>query len=472
MNNLTVLVIEDGKIDFLVLKNHLESLNEWKVKVLSAETFEKAHEQIKSIDIDICLLSYYISGETADEFLNDIILVREYIPVILISSNLIEEANKFVLNDKVDDYLSKSSISKELLTRSIRYCLSKNSSKQKVLASEQKYFNLFNNSLEAIFTADENFKITRSNLSFKKMMEVNADEEFDFRKLFPENDYEQYFTSLSSTSKQNTKRTKLINSKGEVLQVYLVISRILNRIDDDYYQVVIHDITDLERAEQRLHENEKTLLIQRMARIIGHEVRNPLTNVILATEELKQDFSTDEDAMLMLDLIHRNSSRISSLIDKFLKNTKNADINLQETVIEDIIYKAFENCKDRIVLKQVTYQLTGLNNKTIIPADSDKLEIVFTNIIINALEALEKTINPKLEIKFTHKPNSPILYISDNGSGMNNHVKLNLFNPFYSNKQGGLGLGMSNAKNILDEHKAKITVESEEGKGTIFKIVF
>lgn len=254
------------------------------------------------------------------------------------------------------------------------------------------------------------------------------------------------------------------------MEVYIAISKILSGIDKASYQVVIDDITELELARTKLYESEKKSLIQRMARVIGHEVRNPLTNIVLATEEMKDDFNKNEDALLMLNMIHRNASRISDLIDNFLDNTKSSEAIRKKVNIETVIKNAVNHCIDRILLKEIEYTLKELTNNTEVTIDPDSIQVVLTNIIINAAEALDSIEDPKLSISLKNNERYVEITIKDNGIGMTEETINNIFQPFYSSKSGGLGLGMANSKNILDEHAARITVESELNIGTAIKI--
>lgn len=471
-DDLRILVIEDGESDFLFLKKHLENLDAWNVEVVWGESFEVARHTLVSSSIDLCFIDYSVANETADEFLNEIRYFGEYVPIVLISGRGFNELHEIALRFELDNFICKLNLTKELLSLVIQNGISANQKRIEARTIEQKYNNFFNNSLEAIFTADKNYQIIDANLSFKELIKLEQDAGFDFRTLFVEDNYSDFLTSISAQSERKTQRTQLKNCAGELLEVYIAITRIYSDSEETHFQGVIHDISELQKAQNKLYESEKSHLIQRMARIIGHEVRNPLTNIVLATEELKQDLIDNEDAGLMLDMIHRNSSRISSLIDHFLNNSATEELNTENVVLEQLIHQSFEQCKDRIHLKQIACELKGLDEETMIKVDPEKIKIVFTNIMINATEALEQTEKPELNIAMSKEPHHVTVSISDNGMGMSDEVIKNLFSPFYSNKQGGLGLGMTNAKNILDEHDAEITVSSKIGIGTCFRIVF
>lgn len=472
MGELDVLIVEDRESDFIFLQNSLNAIENWTINVLSAESFSEAKKIMASENIDIILLDYYIENSKADNFILDIQHFREYVPVVLVNGRQNDTIKMSNFHLSVDDYIHMDDITTPLLSRILKYCVTNNRERLIAKTQKEKYNNLFHNSIEAIFTADENYNVLNANASFKKMVQNDLSSKLDFRELFIDDDYDNHFTALSVASEKEIKRTKLKRSDGKVLQVYLTISRILSETDLASFQVVIHDITELEELQNKMHESDKTKLIQRMARIIGHEVRNPLTNILLATEEMKHDYADNEDTIMMLDMIHRNSKRISALIDNFLNNTRTSEIKKEKVILEQILNNSFNHCKDRIVLKNIDFDFKQKNTKTEMYLDAEKIQIVFTNIIINATEALEGIDNPKLTINIINNPTSVNVKISDNGVGMTEEVQQNLFSPFYSNKQGGLGLGMANSKNMLMAHNAQINFNSQVGTGTTFNIEF
>ncbi|WP_066757202.1 ATP-binding response regulator [Crocinitomix algicola] len=469
---ITILIVEDGKSDLLYLKAHLLQLDDWQVKVVEADSFEMGRSIVLSQSIDLCFLDYFVGEHTVEDFLKDLNYVKDFVPVILISGQDEGVLKDIAARFDLDDYLKKEDINQSILSRAIRYSLQMNTFKIQSRNEREKYHNLIHNSLEAVFTADENHQILMANQSFRDLIGIKEEGNLDFRSLFVDENYKNFFSALSGVNMRNINRTKLRNFNGEILEVYIAISRILDAKDNADFQVVIHDVTELEKVREKLYANEKISLIQRMARIIGHEVRNPLTNIVLATEEMKDDLKSNSDAMVMLGVVHRNALRISALIDKFLNNTLDPDFQFTNQSLKKIIQNAYEHCKDRILLKGIDCTLKIDDHEHHLRLDQEKIQVVFTNIIINATEALETTENPKLVIAVSEDDNFVNVEITDNGIGMNNEIIDQLFEPFYTSKQGGLGLGMANSKNILEEHGAKIKVQSKVNHGTKFTIQF
>ena len=214
---------------------------------------------------------------------------------------------------------------------------------------------------------------------------------------------------------------------------------------------------------------EKFVSTGRIARTIAHEVRNPLTNINLAAEQLRESNPPTEENILLLDMVHRNGLRINHLISDLLNATRFSELTYVSTSLNNLIDEALKLASDRINLKNIHIEKHYAQDICNITIDEEKLKIAFLNIIVNALEAMEPQ---KGILKITtenHKEICKIIF-EDNGMGMDEEIVSKLFEPFYTSKEKGNGLGLTNTQNIILNHKGKIAVESIPGKGSIFTV--
>jgi signal transduction histidine kinase len=216
---------------------------------------------------------------------------------------------------------------------------------------------------------------------------------------------------------------------------------------------------------------EKFAATGRIARTIAHEVRNPLTNINLATEHLRSDIKAGSETDILFDMVARNSNRINELINDLLNSTKAAHLTFIKININDILDQSLSFAQDRIDLKEIKVIKNYEDNLCDILADVEKINIAFLNIIVNAVEAMESK-KGILTLITENKNNHCIVHISDNGKGMDKESLLKIFEPYYTTKEKGNGLGLTNTQNIVLSHHANIYAESEEGKGTSFTITF
>ena len=230
------------------------------------------------------------------------------------------------------------------------------------------------------------------------------------------------------------------------------------------------DLAEANREIRQLRNIEKFASTGRIARTIAHEVRNPLTNINLASEQLKESVPETEETQMLLDMVKRNSLRINQLISNLLNATKFSELTYEATSINDLIDSALELADDRINLKHIDIKKSYAPNICDIAVDEEKMKIAFLNIIVNAIEAMKSEQGVLKIITETEGSKCKIIF-EDNGIGMSEETLSKLFEPFFTNKDGGNGLGLTNTQNIILNHKGKIEVESIEGKGTTFIIL-
>jgi signal transduction histidine kinase len=235
-------------------------------------------------------------------------------------------------------------------------------------------------------------------------------------------------------------------------------------------------IEELDAANKELiqmRRTEKFAATGRIARTIAHEVRNPLTNIDLAVSQLKSEtVDLDDNSAILFDMVNRNSKRINQLITELLNTTRFVELNFQKVSINKLLDDTLKLAEDRILLHHIYiekkyYVDAGCD----ILVDTEKIKIAFLNIIVNAIEAMENN-GGVLKITTKDEPGKCVIEISDNGIGMDNVALEKLFEPYFTTKNYGNGLGLANTQNIILNHKGTIYVESKPGVGTTFIIKF
>ncbi len=230
------------------------------------------------------------------------------------------------------------------------------------------------------------------------------------------------------------------------------------------------DIANKELIQMR--SAEKFAATGRMARTIAHEVRNPLTNIDLATSQLRSETGpTDENSLMLFDMIQRNSKRINQLITELLSATRFVDLSRENVSVNELLDEVLELAKDRLELNQIEVSKFYTPDMCDISVDPAKIKIALLNIVVNAAEAMEGT-KGVLTIFTKNEDNKCVIEISDNGIGMDATALGKLFEPYYTTKTKGNGLGLTNTENIILNHNGTIEVVSAPGEGTTFIIKF
>ena len=238
------------------------------------------------------------------------------------------------------------------------------------------------------------------------------------------------------------------------------------------YQGIIHDISLRKKAEEELILAEKFSMTGKIARSIAHEVRNPLTNLNLALEQLKDEIEEGNEMVeLYADIIKRNADRIDQLISEMLNSSKPKQLNLKEEDLNHLVEETLQLTLDRLNLKKMRLSRHYEENIPPLMLDTDKFKMAILNILINAVEAMEEE-KGVLDVRTFKDNGNAVLTISDNGKGIKKEDLNKLFDPFFTGKKGGMGLGLTTTQNIINSHKGRIKVESKIDEGTTFKIYF
>jgi signal transduction histidine kinase len=238
----------------------------------------------------------------------------------------------------------------------------------------------------------------------------------------------------------------------------------------DQLELRVDELATLNLELIELRNMEKFAISGRISRTIAHEVRNPLTNINLATEQLRSEVPPNEDVDMLFNMVSRNSNRINQLISDLLNSTRTSELTFTKCSINDILDSSLEYAQDRIQLKQIKVIKDYDLDVCEILVDVEKIKIAFLNIIVNAIEAMDE--HGTLHIITQTKNNKCITVISDTGKGMTKADVGRLFEPFFTTKEKGTGLGLTNTQNIILSHNANISAESRPGSGTLFTVSF
>jgi signal transduction histidine kinase len=232
-------------------------------------------------------------------------------------------------------------------------------------------------------------------------------------------------------------------------------------------------LEELNIANRQLNERksiEKFASTGRIARMIAHEVRNPLTNIGLANDQLKEFVERNEEGTMLLNMIKKNGERINHLVSDLLNATRFAELNKAEFSINDLMEDVVVITKDQITLNTLKIEKYYSSKSCRVFGDAEKLKIAFLNIFVNAIEAVEPGKGIIKVTTFLAPGNMCSVKINDNGIGMSQEIISKLFEPFFTNKNKGGGLGLTNAQNIIFNHGGNVDVESMPGSGSTITV--
>jgi signal transduction histidine kinase len=232
---------------------------------------------------------------------------------------------------------------------------------------------------------------------------------------------------------------------------------------------------ELETAERQLERSQRLASIGTLIAGVTHEIRNPLTVIRAETERLINQPRDIDYLKNYQELLIKHITRIEGIVQRMLgmakeKPKREAEININDQIEQVLsIYKA-DSVATVFKLDGITIRPELAKEKLMIKGDPEEIQEVFVNLVQNAIEAMGQ--GGTLTIKTYQQGGRPVAEITDTGKGISPELKEKIFDPFFSTRHEGVGLGLSIAYRIVREHGGDIQVSSEVGKGTTFKVLF
>ena len=258
------------------------------------------------------------------------------------------------------------------------------------------------------------------------------------------------------------KRNAKIQLQGEATEEIVGLIRAYNNMIDE-----------LESSAAQLATNEREAAWREMAKQVAHEIKNPLTPMRLTVQSFQRKFdANDPDVKTKLEeysntLIQQidTMSSIASAFSTYAKMPAQQDETLNVVHISKLALDIFNE----------SYIYFDSDEKSIIAKfDRTQLIRVVTNLVKNSIQAIEQARreNPHIDVRVFSEDNSACITVRDNGIGISDANKEMVFEPKFTTKSSGMGLGLAMVKKIVETYNGSITFESEEGRFTEFKVRF
>lgn len=468
------MIIDDDEDDYFIIADYIKEIDSNKFIIDWCDNYQSAIEKFKSGIYDIYFVDYRLGNETGLELLKEAINLQCDRPIILLSGKGNKAIDIEAMKSGATDYLIKSELNAEKLERCIRYSLDRLASLKAIKESENKYRNLFAGSKDALFIADRSLLFIELNQAALTLfgyssIQLHTMHLYDFIADKLQKEIIKY--ALRGNKNINDLEIDIENAAHEKKTCLLSVMGESNSGGKDFVHGIIQDITNIKKAEKANVLTEKLAANERLVRILAHEIRNPLNNIKLSADNMEINDGIDDKQKHMLGIIQRNSIRINQMITELLDSTKTLDLVFEENFLQAIVEESLATTTDRINLQKIKLFKSFPSSPLPMLADKSKLQIAFSNILINAVEAMEPD-KGELSVTITESPHFYTVSIKDNGKGIPPEHVSRLFEPFFTMKRNGIGLGLSTAYGIFKSHKATVHIDSAVNNGTTFIIDF
>lgn len=261
--------------------------------------------------------------------------------------------------------------------------------------------------------------------------------------------------------------------KGNKKYVQVTFSIITDSYNDKIGTVcVMHDITRIKEEQKKLINQEKLALMGQMGATIVHETRNFLTT-IKGNSQLIELYCNNDKIRKYAQKINYDTNEVNRIITDFLNLSKPRETELEEVAFSDLVLSMRNTIETSSLMNNAQLVLDIDYDERYILCDETQIKQVILNICKNAVESMEKVLNPTLKIStgLDEESKEVFINISDNGTGIDEETIKKIGTPFFTTKKTGTGLGLNACYQIIKEHEGRIEIQSALGEGTTFKIV-
>jgi PAS domain S-box-containing protein len=260
-----------------------------------------------------------------------------------------------------------------------------------------------------------------------------------------------------------------LRADGEEFPIEASISHVMVE-GTKFFTVILRDITERTRLEEQLRRTERVAELGTLASGMAHEIGTPM-NVILGRAEYLLDRVQDEPVKKGLQTIIAQVERITRVMNQLLSFARRKPPQPGPLALQEVIENSLEMFYERLSNHRVEASTNVDPDCPHVQADSDQMNQVLINLIMNAVHAMPE--GGTLRIELGRHMDLVKLTVSDTGHGIPKELVPKIFDPFFTTKEfgKGTGLGLTVVKGIIEEHHGTITVDSEAGKGTTFTIL-
>ncbi|WP_320044247.1 ATP-binding protein [uncultured Desulfobacter sp.] len=393
------------------------------------------------------------------------------------TQRIIDGDMTYQINFKTDDEIgtlieSFNSMTRQLASGRRQIALSESMLKQQnvELEKSRQYIEIVLKNISAgVVSMDNEGTITTMNKAAESMLDVNSHDILNknFRKVLT-GEYLSLANKIFEQVEEGGGHFKIPVS-ASVAGAPKHFSLNYTALKDDTGQnlgavLVFDDVTELEKAQRLVAWRE-------VARRIAHEVKNPLTPIKLSAQRLKRKYGKiidDEVFTGCADTIVEHVDLIRNLVNQFSTFAKFPDTNFASARIENIIFETVALYKEG--LEQVDIQTRFKDNIPTLKLDHQHMKQAFINLIDNAVYAINKKGTIVIDLSYDPILKIVRIEIADNGKGISDKEKTKLFEPYFSTKKTGMGLGLAIVNSIISDHNGVIRVQDNQPNGAKFII--
>ncbi len=329
---------------------------------------------------------------------------------------------------------------------------------------------ILNNIDTGIVTLDNDLKITSCNAQALEMLKLNHVISLDLQYSYLLEQILQHYNSEHSETKKPVSRLlEVVQSGNKQVIYYCMLEMFDSQQKQTGYLLSMNDETEKKNLEQKLITQEKLHALGQLVAGVAHEIRNPLTSIKAFIDMLPTKYDRPKFREVIIEHLPAEVNRLNMIVTDLVDYARPRPPNKQEYSINELVslltFLQVTIDKNQIMLEQ------HLNYNLVFYIDPQQIRQVLLNLLLNAIDAVEHAEEKRITISVENADEGMgKIIITDTGKGMTPEELNHIFEPFYTSKEKGVGLGLTLSYNLIKENNGEIQVSSQLNKGTQFTL--
>ena len=331
--------------------------------------------------------------------------------------------------------------------------------------------NIFNTIGEAVIVTDDSLRILYHNAAAKSMLGLPDElSRLTLRNILKGVNWDALFPAgkTADAARMVRQELELTYPERRIVQFYTLPIQ----DSDTRYVLIFNDITSTMKKAASSAEDERSRMVSMLAAGVAHEIGNPLNSLYLHLQFLQRLLADDacdrKEALSEVAEARAEVERLDTIINHFLRAVRPGKPSMQSVDLKTLVLESLNFLRHEIADRQIHVDFIWGDDVPLIRGDAGRLKQAFYNLVRNAVQAMSS--GGRLGVTCSADEDHVLLAVSDNGKGIPKEILPRIFQPYFTTKERGTGLGLMIVERIVREHAGSISVESEEGKGTTFTI--
>lgn len=495
---INILLVEDD-IDYAALLLRLvrngkhSTLVDCTVK--QVVTLDAAIAQLNLQPVDVILLDLTLPGIAGLDTLARMQQAAPAIAIVVLTAAVDEELTMQALQAGAEDYLIKGQFSKDILLRSISYAYERKQSRNALLANERRFRSLIENSSDMVIIVTPALVLTYASPSIATLLGYNSNNTVGSNLL---NYVHAQDVNIVKDTLATAQQCPGVGVRATNLRIqhadgsWRILSAIMTSLlaDPAVQGIVVNarDVTEQQQAEEVMRKAQRLESAGLLASGIAHDLNNLLTNIIAQNALALSKLPTESPARVHIGKTNSVVNLAVSMTRQLLAYAGKAYLQVEATQLNLLLQKSLP-LLEAALAQSIELRLDLAKQLPTIDADVGQIQQAIMNLVINAAEAIypkpgQITITTQLvevseaallgyiDGKNLRAGLCVALEVNDNGRGMDATTSAHIFEPFFSTKPHGHGLGLPAALGILRAHRGALWIHSEAGQGTQVRLLF